>query len=287
MTRRSIVGLALLLLAGCQDYKFNPVGKCIVQTGSERIQLSSVSTADILFVVDDSGSMLSEQKRLADNFGSFINALAQTQAQRAAIGLEPLEFHLAITTSSVFEAYQALAPAGGTPPLCGQPTAGTCNISPTYSSWTAPYTYACTTPGAGCIDLIDQYWPACSAGQFGQGVQGQKYPAGNFMAAPLVTSPTNPRVLHFTKDLAWQTWGTANQDPAITKLISQFQQNISVGACGSGMEQHFQGGRLAVEKALAGTQPGVTAGEWPHPGELLVVVWVGDEVDCSNAADPI
>ena len=289
MKRRSIVGLALLLLAACQDYKFNPVGKCVVQTGSARIQLSSISTADILFVVDDSGSMLAEQQRLAANFGSFITTLAQTQAQRKSQGLDPLEFHIAITTSSVFEAYQALAPAGGSPPLCGQPTANTCNIGAPYSSWRSAYDYTCTTPAAGCVDLIDQYWPACSAGptgQYGQGVQGQKYPAGHFMAAPSVTTPANPRVLHFTKDLAWETWGTSSQDPRITTLVSQFAQNISVGACGSGMEQHFEGGRLAVQKALAGTQPGVTTGEWPHPGAKLVVVWVGDEDDCSNPDDP-
>ena len=52
------------------------------------------------------------------------------------------------------------------------------------------------------------------------------------------------------------------------------------------MEQHFEAGRLAVEKALAGTQPGVAAGEWPHAGAKLVVVWVGDEDDCSNPNNP-
>ncbi len=314
MRRGVFIAAAFVCLAACQQYNFNPVGKCIIQPGSARIQLSSVTTADILFVVDDSGSMYSEQKRLADNFGAFIGALADLQKARKATGLDPLEYHIAITTSSVFEAYGATTLPAGTPPdVCGQPTGGQCSISTPYNGWTDPacwgtasdpsgpggaacawkyipeQPYACAPTGEQCVDVIDRYWAACGAGQFGQGVRGSKYPAGDFMAYPSIAAADaqrNPRVLHFTKNLAWDTWGTAAVDPAITALVTQFQQNISVGACGSGMEQHFQGGRLAVQKALAGQQPGISSGEWPHPGAKLVVVWVGDEDDCSNPSDP-
>ena len=50
----------------------------------------SSPTADILFVIDDSGSMAPEQANLAQNFQAFIDTLAQTQRDRAAIGLDPL-----------------------------------------------------------------------------------------------------------------------------------------------------------------------------------------------------
>src|SRR5919197_6449562 len=103
MLRRSIAARNLVFLAACQDYNFNPVGKCIIQPGASRIQLSSLSVADILFVIDDSGSMAPEQASLADNFNKFIDALARTQADRAQTGLEPLEFHIAITTSAIFD----------------------------------------------------------------------------------------------------------------------------------------------------------------------------------------
>ena len=103
MLRRSFATLALCALAGCQNYNFNPVGKCVIQPGSRRVEVGGAGTADVLFVVDDSGSMASEQASLARNFGSFVNALAQTQQQRAATGLQPFEFHIAITTSSIFE----------------------------------------------------------------------------------------------------------------------------------------------------------------------------------------
>jgi hypothetical protein len=95
----------LLLLAAamaCQDYTFNPVGHCILQPGNARIRLNNISTADILFVVDDSGSMDGEQKNLADNFRAFIEVLNQKNADRMGRGLDPLDYHIAVTSSSIF-----------------------------------------------------------------------------------------------------------------------------------------------------------------------------------------
>jgi hypothetical protein len=279
MLRRSIAASTLVILAACQDYNFNPVGKCVIQPGASRIQLSSLSTADILFVVDDSGSMAPEQDSLARNFTSFIDALARTEAQRAQTGLQPLEFHIAITTSAIFDGEQ---PSGA--PACASAPGGAlqCNISSPTFSWTTPYTYACTQQGAPCPDLIQNYTFPIPADQCiaGVGKDHSPYPAGSFVAAS-----GNPRVLHFTKDLNWVTWGTPSVDPKLTTLVQQFQQNIAVGTCGSGMEQHLEAGRLAVQKALDGKQE-LQKDEWPHAGAKLVVAWVGDEDDCSNPNDP-
>ena len=186
MLRRSITVVALTLLAGCQDYNFNPVGKCVIQPGSSRIQLSGVSTADILFVVDDSGSMQPEQASLADNFTAFIDALAQTEAERAQNALQPLEFHIAITTSSVFEGNQTNVACQGQPLTCNL----TNGLFP--DEQFTPVSYACTQQGTPCVELSQNY--------------------------------------------------------------------------------HAFGGCIA----------GVDPKEWPHAGAKLVVVWVGDEDDCSN-----
>ncbi len=72
---RTLVAVVGLVAAGCQDYNFNPVGHCLIQPGGDQFTLSSVSTADVLFVVDDSGSMEGEQLRLADDFGDFVDNL--------------------------------------------------------------------------------------------------------------------------------------------------------------------------------------------------------------------
>jgi hypothetical protein len=104
---RSACVLALaFLVAGCQDYNFNPVGHCVIQPGSKRVTLSNVSSADVLFVVDESGSMGGEQVKLASNFSSFITNLDQANQSRVDGGLQPFDFHLAVTTTSVFWNYQ-------------------------------------------------------------------------------------------------------------------------------------------------------------------------------------
>ncbi|MFL5272428.1 MAG: hypothetical protein ACJ79E_10240, partial [Anaeromyxobacteraceae bacterium] len=279
MIRRSLVTVcALVLLAGCQDYNFNPVGKCVIQPGSARIRIANLSTADILFVVDDSGSMQSKQDRLANNFKSFIDQLAVTQKDRASNALDPLEFHIAVTTSSVFEGRVAPGTSCNGTPL-------TCNVSNPVSSDQGPLTpfsYACTTLGAQCAELVQNYhgFGTCSPGV---GAAGKGYPSGDFVAAG-----SNPKVLHFTKDLNWATWNTTSVDPKLDTLVQQFKANINVGTCGSGMEQHLEAGRLALQKALRqnGLSQVVDASEWPHPGAKLVVVWVGDEDDCSSPNDP-
>jgi hypothetical protein len=89
-------------LAGCQDYHFSPVRYCLIQPGTERVTLSDISTADILFVVDDSGSMGGEQRKLQESFNAFVQNLQATNAARVSVRLEPIDFHIAITTTSVF-----------------------------------------------------------------------------------------------------------------------------------------------------------------------------------------
>jgi hypothetical protein len=117
---RAPLALAVAALAaGCQDYRFNPVGHCLIQPGSERVTLSTVSSADVLFVVDDSGSMGGEQAKLAAAFDAFIGSLNAYDDQRAAIHLEPFDFHIAITTTSVFYNPPALATCKAT---CGSAT---------------------------------------------------------------------------------------------------------------------------------------------------------------------
>jgi hypothetical protein len=99
---RAIAVVLAFVAAGCQDYNFNPVGHCLLQPGSQRFTLSSVSSADVLFVVDDSNSMGGEQARLSVAFTDFVDNLTTTNIARARSGLLPLDFHVAVTTTSVF-----------------------------------------------------------------------------------------------------------------------------------------------------------------------------------------
>jgi hypothetical protein len=301
-------------LAGCQDYAFNPVAACILATGSTRVTLSDQSSADILFVVDDSPSMDPKQAGLAASFGDFIGRVVQTNTDRVAHGLVPVDLHIAVTTSSVFLANPSGTYCqGGT--TCCRPgscidaacTPGTsagcgggqlCVAAEVVSadglstvgekeqccdvSACAPAANGCRG-GDACASMVTAYPVSPKGCTPGVSTGGAPYPRGAFVAAP-----GNPIVLHLDKTLDWASWGTAAQDPRLTAVVQQFKQNIQVGSCGSGEEQHLEAARLALQAAWAGTQPGVAKGTWPHPGAKLVVVWVGDEDDCSSpSAAPV
>ncbi|HEU4384674.1 MAG TPA: hypothetical protein VFR85_14395 [Anaeromyxobacteraceae bacterium] len=78
--------LALAACGGCDDVPAAAVTNC------QTVGIASAKT-DILFVVDDSGSMQEEQQNLAANFDAFI-------AQLAALPVAN-DYHIGITTTSV------------------------------------------------------------------------------------------------------------------------------------------------------------------------------------------
>jgi len=337
---RALALPALLVAAGCQDYNFNPVGHCLLQPGSERVKLSDVSTADVLFVVDDSGSMYGKQVKLATNFSAFIDNLDLTNQNRHAQGLTPIDFHLAVTTTSVFYNLPSIPQAycrndcpgaagsllccnfnGSTPagPMkvvqkCTGASDTSCQSGGSCRSDCITYlgefvccdpntkvpaldeTVPCVTAGDACGDLITHYSlssnPGCIPGIVA--VDGTPYPQGAFVGAG-----TNPRVIHFDKgvyDCATPPCPNS-QGFTVDQLKSFFTQNVEAGTCGSNEEQGLEAARLAVQRTLDGNQRDVVNGsgqvpgtpvpaDWLHDNSKLVLVFVGDEDDCSSTEDP-
>jgi hypothetical protein len=341
----ALAAVLAVVATGCQDYNFNPVGHCLLQPGSERFTLSNVSTADLLFVVDESGSMSGEQAELALNFHLFIENLDRTNAARADAGLQPIDFHIAVTTSSVFWNPQTtqtcrsdctgaegeLVCCTGTTPArqprrCTStaqcPGTTTCRMD--CNRLNGEF-YCCAAdgsfPGGSLTELIpcSRQGIACGTMERHYDFRGCSnhmtpnewpYPQGDFVSystAPGTAAVPNPRVLHFDKKLYGPD---AVNDQGFTRaqLLAWFEQNIQVGICGSGEEQVLQAGRLALQKAFAGQQKdtrdaggggawiepvapttigGATApARWPNSNSKLVVVFMGDEDDCSSPADP-
>jgi hypothetical protein len=75
-----------ILLAGCQDYDL--VER---EDGEWFTQQTVENQTDVLFVVDDSASMVEEQTRLAGNFGSFFAAVGEAEA----------DWHIGVVTTDV------------------------------------------------------------------------------------------------------------------------------------------------------------------------------------------
>lgn len=307
--------VVLALLAGCQEYTFDPVAQCLIQPGSTQVRLAATSSADILFVVDDSPSMDPKQAGLAASFGDFITRMVQTNTDRVSNGLDPIDFQIAVVNTSIFLANASgkyCRETGGgneccTPSQCVDAacTPGTsqgcgggqlCIVSDVFApggsikigeQTRCCAAGSCTAASPGCYPgracgVMQTSYPAAFPGNCtpGLAVAGAPYEKGAFVAAA-----GNPVVLGFGKDLDWGSWGGASPDPRLTGLVQDFRENIRVGSCGSGIEQHLEAGRLAIQSAKAGTQPGVAAGGFPRPGAKFVVVFVGDEDDCSSRAE--
>lgn len=94
-----------LPLAGCEDYLFEQVcPEAISEVARTEPELQP-TPADILFVVDNSGSMREEQENLAANFAAFIDALAGSGGdyQLAVVTTDPGSVLNGCGTGSGFE----------------------------------------------------------------------------------------------------------------------------------------------------------------------------------------
>lgn len=103
-----------LMLAGCSEEspKLTPLpppkGEKIKHNGGEKFTFNP--RVDILFVVDDSGSMKVHQDNLIKNIGLFTRTLGSNQI---------LDYHFGVLTSTMSE---SLNPKGGLGKLVGPPT---------------------------------------------------------------------------------------------------------------------------------------------------------------------
>lgn len=350
---RAALALGAVLAAGCQDYNFNPVGQCLIQPGSRRVTLSDISSADVLFVVDDSGSMRGEQEKLAANFSAFIANLDDANDARAAAGLDPIDFHIAVTTTSIYWNSQttqtcrsdcpgaagrlvcctsgnapALQPRACTPGVTTCPAGTTCGTScnrlkganyccdqatGTFPAGAIADVVPCSRAGIQC-GTLERHHDFPSGCTPGVAVDEWPYPRGDFVSWTNLSS-ANPRVLHFDKEL--YTTGVNRQGFTDAQLIQFFAGggpaggNVAVGTCGSGQEQALGVARLALEKAVArqqrdtyartsdaggspvptwtpATRTASSEADWLPAGRhsKLVLVFVGDEDDCSSPEDP-
>ncbi len=107
ITTTLAAAIATLLAGGCDTVPANAVRDCQAAQ-----VLPDVVQTDILFVIDDSGSMSEEQANLRDNLGVFIDTLAASPVQN--------QFRIAVTNTSVMgyrstQLSYTAGPASGVP----------------------------------------------------------------------------------------------------------------------------------------------------------------------------
>jgi hypothetical protein len=107
--------MAMTMFSGCLNHPLKPVE---LEKGSEvedQLQLTVNKDVDILFVIDNSGSMGEEQAILANNFGSFIQVLEADDVEA--------NYRLGITTSDNGNPW---CPTGMTTPEAGNLVLSSC-----------------------------------------------------------------------------------------------------------------------------------------------------------------
>jgi hypothetical protein len=89
--------------AGCLERELAPLNPCLVSTVSRKVAVTSINKVDLLFVVDNSGSMATKQNSLKAQFPHMIQVLST--GMRTANDQNPFpavkDMHLAVVSSDM------------------------------------------------------------------------------------------------------------------------------------------------------------------------------------------
>ncbi len=72
---RWLLPAAALSMLGCPNQELAPLGPCTVSAVSERVDQTGIADVDMLFVIDNSGSMAPKQRRLAEELPRLVGVL--------------------------------------------------------------------------------------------------------------------------------------------------------------------------------------------------------------------
>jgi hypothetical protein len=201
----SILAAALAGCAGCDDVPADAVEDC-------NPQVAVSARTDILFVIDDSGSMSGEQAELAQNLSDFIDALVTTSAAA-------LDLHVGVTNTSV-------TTYGGT--------------EGTYASASFPGVPGTPYP-AGALVAIEQ--DANGDGLSGHFVWGFDPTAGTSTWGGLRMLSSGPTLAQdFKANVLQGDWGSGKEQPLAAMRLAI--EKMAPGGVNAGFRR--PGARLAV-----------------------------------------
>jgi hypothetical protein len=92
-----------LLWSGCLERELKPLNPCLVATVVDEVQSERIDKVDLLFVVDNSGSMKEEQAALEQQFPKLIRALTTGDANADGVrDFEPAtDLHLGVVSTDL------------------------------------------------------------------------------------------------------------------------------------------------------------------------------------------
>jgi hypothetical protein len=102
---RSMCAVALVgaaaLLSGCLDRELKALNPCLVSGVARKVAVTNVDFVDLLFVVDNSGSMRQEQAALRDQFPKLINTLTMGVKSDGSTFPPVKDMHLGVVSTDM------------------------------------------------------------------------------------------------------------------------------------------------------------------------------------------
>ncbi|MBI5524766.1 MAG: hypothetical protein HY897_00375 [Deltaproteobacteria bacterium] len=292
------VVLAATSICACQGGIFVEEQKR--QSGTQRnvIPIETVSKADILFLVDNSGSMAQEQENLAKNFADFIKEVLKGQN----------DFHIGLVTTDVnFNPLTECKPGGACPNGMG------CVQATTPSGAVKAGTYYCVTPSPDAdecnsddectpgVDCCPNY--SCNSqgdctpsacGTILGFTKGRKYcyPMNNgrlrynSCRKGYSTSERDDRC-EFGETHGKVMTGRLQMELGDEDFRAMFRDNVKVGTNGTGFEKGLSALRHALDAEYVDPVTGLNLVGHENAGFLRPEAWltlivVSDEEDCSH-----
>jgi len=236
--------LALPQLLGCLEHPLKLVEYDKTQVDETGIQLAVNKDVDILFVIDDSGSMAEEQALLASNFGAFIGVLEADDVKA--------NYRIGITTTDMGN------------PRCGKDTTTPTNGELVLSS---------------CLDRIEDgdfvftgVEPPLDA-SFACTAVCDKTDAELAILPTATERDPDPKPRPWLENIEGQT-----NIPEDVTTLEAFQCFGPQGVAGCGFESHLESMYQALTKADTNGDPNYG---FLRDKAILSVVFLTDELDCS------
>jgi hypothetical protein len=253
MQRKREAALMLLalnvLLAGCLERELKPLNPCLVSGVTRSVLAKNIDKLDLLFMVDNSGSMKEEQDALRDQFPKLIQTL--TTGDRSARGLSAFppvtDLHLGVVSSDMgvpgVAGIKGCSPDGGDDgKLRHEPQGAGC--APSYPSF-----LSFNAKGGNPNAIVQDFACISMLGTMGCGFEQQ-------LEAPFKA-----------------LWPSVYTDPAtggVAKNPFSFLSTTAAGTLGRGDLPAVQGGSASFLR------------NDPKTGlSLIAIVVVTDEEDCS------